>query len=144
MVTTLTLFLLYLFALTQVNADIIDCTPSSSPVKIKNLYYYPNPPVIGKPVLVNITATFNRTIQDAPGEILAQMYHHHQWENLFPISFNLCYRFIFKCPIKPGVYNYFNRFIMPSVPDTAYRGQVTVWERSSGEQLTCLMFQFRF
>jgi hypothetical protein len=51
-----------LMTLANVHADLTDCTPPNSPVKINQIILTPNPPKIGQPLTINGTATVSMNL----------------------------------------------------------------------------------
>jgi len=126
--------------LAQVHADLKDCTPPSSPVKINQIILTPNPPKIGQQLTINSTATINRPNDDGNAAVYVQYYLNGEWIDLPPLNVDYCSAV--QCPIPAGKRSTSRTVDIPPIPSGAYRGNVTATETKTGQQLICVQFQY--
>jgi hypothetical protein len=69
-----------------VHSTIKDCTPPSSPLKIDHITLIPDPPQLGKKLIVDAEATLSRPINKGTATIIAEVYMNNTWVQLPPCT----------------------------------------------------------
>ncbi|EFA86634.1 hypothetical protein PPL_00435 [Heterostelium album PN500] len=123
-----------------VNGDIWQqCEGNVNPTfSITSLTLQPDPPVIGKSVVVNAVGTLSEQVTSGNSVFTIQFYIAGAWRNLPTFKNDVCS--VVKCPVAQGPFSFSTTIPIPFItPRGQYRGQFIVTDQSN-RNITCLTF----
>ncbi|EGC29960.1 hypothetical protein DICPUDRAFT_158384 [Dictyostelium purpureum] len=138
-ILSLVLILSIIFGLSQSQQIWDYCSDNNNALfDIQTLTATPNPPIIGKPVVVNLNGNLESDVTAGSSTFSLQYYIAGAWRNLPTFTNDVCS--IVSCPVKAGPFQFNTTINVPIItPPGQYRGSLQLVDQSQ-QNIACLVF----